>query len=532
MSGSYPPAWGASGRVHPVVLDRRIRDLLLVALGGVVAPAALALGLTVALPNVNVLLVLAVIGGLVGVVALMKSARLELTATVLAIYLLMMDGPVKLGLSGHEETAVTPDILIGAVCLGALLRILVRRERVRMPPLAAWVLAFVGIVLVEAFNPKTDGILHALGGLRQQLQWVPFFFFGYVLMRSKKRLRLMFIVVGVAAVANAVVSTYQAKLSPTTLASWGPGYRKLYQPVSVGDSAKHARVAYTGEGEAQVRPTGLGSDSGFSGGVGMLALPFSLALLATWRSRRRWLAIVFALGGLAGVISGLGRLQVVGALLGVVIFLALAKLAGQAKRPLMATLVVLALALPLAVGYVSLLRGGTFARYGSLENASPEALATHKSKAYTLIPHELETVPFGVGLGTTGPVAGFGGADHDELNGHVVSAETQWNMLADEVGAPGLILWAVLSIYVLVIAARGLRTIRDPDLAILLAAACAPFATLLITGWTGPFETSSALGTYFWFAIGIVAYWFAGRRRLPAPAPARMAGALGAVGAS
>ena len=39
--------------------------------------------------------------------------------------------------------------------------------------------------LVEAFNPSTHGILKILGGFRQQLEWIPFFFFGYVVMRSK-----------------------------------------------------------------------------------------------------------------------------------------------------------------------------------------------------------------------------------------------------------------------------------------------------------------------------------------------------------
>ncbi len=50
-------------------------------------------------------------------------------------------------------------------------------------------LAFVVLVLAEAFNPDTHGLLKIVGGFRQQLEWVPFFFFGYVLMRSKERLR-------------------------------------------------------------------------------------------------------------------------------------------------------------------------------------------------------------------------------------------------------------------------------------------------------------------------------------------------------
>ena len=55
-------------------------------------------------------------------------------------------------------------------------------------------------VIVEAFDPKTLGLLKVLGGFRQQLEWVPFFFFGYALIRTKRRFRQLFLVLGVIAV--------------------------------------------------------------------------------------------------------------------------------------------------------------------------------------------------------------------------------------------------------------------------------------------------------------------------------------------
>jgi len=507
--------WGGSS--HPVVVDRKVRDLLIVALAGVLLPAALALGITVAFPHLSLTIVLAIFAGLIAVVALMKSTRLELTVTLLGVYLLVLNGPVKLGLGSHEATAAVPDILIGAVCLGAILRIVVRREKVRMPPMTAWVLAFVGTVVIEAFNPKTHGVLKILAGFRQQLQWVPFFFFAYALMRSKRNIRFFMILVCVCALANAVVATYQTSISPSQLASWGPGYRALYDPTSLGKSAGHARV-YDSEGEARPRPVGLGSDSGFSGGVGELALPFSLALLITWGRRRRWIPIVFALGSIVGIATGLGKTQVIGSLLGVVVFAAFAWLGGrQSKRVLAAFLTVLALTIPFGVLFLTVVKSGTFSRYNTFENTSSSELATHKAGAYTLIPHLLETVPFGVGLGTAGPVSGVGGTVTDQVEGHVVTAETQYNLIVDELGGPGLIVWAAISIGFCFVVARGMRTIRDRDLAILLAACCAPFVTLMITGFTGPFETSSAHGPYFWWAIGMAAYWFAGKRRVDAP---------------
>jgi hypothetical protein len=504
---------GGPGAVHPVVLDRRIRDFALIALTALV-PAALALGITVALPHTNVLIVVAAIVAVVAIVALIVNSRLEISVGLLAVYLGLLDGPIKLGIGRSEATAAVRNVLILAVCLGAILRLIAGRERFKLPPLSGWVLAFVAIVVVDAFNPKTQGALHALGGFRQQLQWVPFFFFGYVLMRSKKRFRQLFVIVGVIGLANGIVATYQTSLSPSQLASWGPGYRALYQPTTVGKKGSVARN-YSSEGEARVRPLGLGSDSGFSGGVGVIALPFTLALLATWRSRRRWVAALFGLGALVAVATGLGRLQVVGAVLGVFAFAALASLAGRkVTRALAALLVVAALAIPLGALFVSAVGGGTFSRYSSIApSEATSTVPTHKSAAWTKIPSFLAKAPLGVGLGTVGAAGGFGGKITELVEGHGVSAETQYNLIADELGIPGLLIWVALTIFVIVLVARGISRVEDGELAIILAGAFAPFVALTLEGFSGPFITSTASGPYFWLAVGMAAYWFAGPGR-------------------
>lgn len=508
---------GGAGAIHPVVLDRRIRDLARVG-GAALASGALALGLTIALPHTSVFVVLGAIVAVVGIVALVVNSRLEVSVAILAVYLGLMDGPIKLGIGRSEATAAVRNVLVLAVCLGALLRLFARREKVRLPPLTGWVLAFTAIVVLDAFNPKTHGILHVLGGFRQQLQWVPFFFFGYALVRSKKRLRQLFIIVGVIGLANGAVAAYQTGLGPSQIASWGPGYRALYQPTSVGKKGSVART-YSSEGEARIRPLGLGSDSGFSGGVGVIALPCTLALLAVWRSRKRWTAIVLCLGALVAVATGLGRLQVVGAVLGVLAFAGFASLAGaRATRAIAAMLVVIVLAIPLGAVFVSAVGGGTFKRYESIApgNAT-ETVPSHKSSAWQNIPKFLASAPLGVGLGTVGAAGGFGGKITELVEGHGVSAETQYNVVADELGAPGLIVWVALTLYVIALATLGIRHFRgDGELAIMLAGAFAPFVALTLEGFSGPFITSTASGPYFWLAIGIAAYWFAGpgRRQL------------------
>ncbi len=122
------------------------------------------------------------------------------------------------------------------------------------------------------------------------------------------------------------------------------------------------------------------------------------------------------------------------------------------------------------------------------------------------------------------------------MEGHGVSAETQYNLVADEIGAPGLIAWIALTIFVIVLVARRMRRVRDGELAIMLAGMFAPFVALTLEGFSGPFITSTASGPYFWLAIGVAAYWFAGpglRSLGVRPAPPLVAeGAPRAVGAT
>jgi hypothetical protein len=95
-----------------------------------------------------------------------------------------------------------------------------------------------------------------------------------------------------------------------------------------------------------------------------------------------------------------------------------------------------------------------------------------------------------------------------------VSSETQYNLITNELGAPGLIVWIALSVYMVVVITRGMRTVRNEDLAILLAGGFAPFIALLAESTSGAFTDSGISGPYFWFAVGLAAFWFAGPGRL------------------
>lgn len=484
------------------------RDRLLLAVG---ALSALALGLAIAaaVPKPSTALIIAVAVAPAGVVALILNPRLEVGVTILAVYLGLLDGPVKLGSGAHEEATVFRDVLIAAVSLGALLRLTVRKRAFSLPPLSGWVLLFVVWVLAETFNPNTHGFVKALGGYRQQLEFVPFFFFGYAVMRSTSRFRKLFIVLGVLALANGIVSTYQTKLGVGQLASWGPGYRELVEGVG-GSSAR----AYVSEGVSHVRPPGLGKDAGFGGGVGAIALPCLLALLASTGRRKRLTALVLSLGALLAVVTGLGRLQVVGAVLAVVAFAVLSASAGRrVTRPLLAVLGVLVLALPLGALLISAESPGTFSRYAEIAPENVAGAKDKKTSELQRLPHQLSVEPFGVGLATAGAAAGFGGKSTELLEGHNVGAETQYNFLGDELGIPGIVIWTGLLLTMVGLAARRLRFIADVELRIDLAAVFAVPISWLITGISGPVSASSAAGPFYWLAAGIAAYWFLGPGR-------------------
>jgi O-antigen ligase len=266
-----------------------------------------------------------------------------------------------------------------------------------------------------------------------------------------------------------------------------------------------------------VRPPGLGKDAGFAGGVGLLALPCTLALLATGGRRKRRVAVLLCLGSLLAVVTGLGRLQVVGAVFAMIAFALLSASAGRRmRRPLTALFAILVLAVPLGAILVSVEAPGTFDRYAEIAPGNAVSAKDKKTSELTRLPHLLSVAPFGVGLASAGAAAGFGGRVTGQIEGHGVGSETQYNFIADEVGLPGLLLWAGLLLNLILLAARRLRHIADVELRIDLAGVFAVLVSLLLIGISGPVMGSAALGSFFWFTAGVGSYWFLGPGRAAA----------------
>ncbi|HST54663.1 MAG TPA: O-antigen ligase family protein [Solirubrobacteraceae bacterium] len=497
--------------LHPAVVDRRVRDLTLLGLVGGLLPCAIALGIALKVPDPNLFALAGVVAGTLGVVALMLSTRYEATLAILAIYLGTIDGVIKLT-TGSQATSSIRDLLIGAITLGALVRLVASRERIRLPPLSGWVIAFVALVVIEAANPELRGIPKLLAGFKQHLEWIPFFFFGYLLMRSKERFRKFFLLLGVIALANGVVSTIQTQLTPSQLASWGPGYAARIN----GTGSVSGRVYTDSRDKARVRPPGLGSDLGFGGGVGVLALPGILALLAAGGlSRRSPFALLLFVGALVAIVTSLQRTDVLGAVVAVIAFALLSLSVGRkVARPLAALLIVASISMVVISVLSSSAGQGVFSRYASI---SPDKAAS-TSYSYRVgdiseIPADINSFPFGAGLATAGAARTFGGVGGAVVDGHVASAESQYNYITLELGLPGLLLWVSLTVALLVLVIRRIRLIPDIELRLSLAGVFAVVIAFTMMGFAGPTMSNLPYGPFFWFAVGIAAYWFGGAQR-------------------
>ena len=532
MSNPYPHLVDRVGWGHPSVLGRRVRERVLVGLSALVAVVlAFAASLEMPQPTVeNMALALVITLAFLGLLALVFSTRYEVTLTVLALYLGLLDGPIKLEHPGRL-TSAGRDVLIIAIAAGMLMRLLLKRQRLTRPPLSGWVMVFVAVVLVQAFNPDTGSILKVLGGYRQELEFVPFFFFGYLIIRSKQRFRQLFLLFGVIALANGLVGAYQSRLTPGQVATWGPGYAERIEGGS-SNSTKLSGRTYVAEGAPHVRPTALGSDAGAGGAVGVIALPGLLALLAAGKTRRRWPVVLGILGALLAIGTSASRTFVVVGAAELVVFVGLALIARAGiSRALAGLMAGLVLATGAGVALIALDGGQILHREEGLINPTPregkglevekEQGEDNKTRNLSEIPRDIADAPFGIGLGVTGAVSGFGGGGKPTLEEEKVSGGSAYNLLTVETGALGLFIWLGLSASVIVLGISRLRRIEDTELRLYLVGMLTAFIAVAIQGLSAPTLAVSPAGAFQWFAVGVLAFWIAGPGWATATARAR-----------
>lgn len=440
------------------------------------------------------------------------SRRYHVALAVLLLYIGLVDGVLKLQ-SSSELPGLGRDLLFYAIAIGMLVRLVLRRRSAELPPLSAWVLAFSAVVLVQLANPGNGSLLHSVASLRQHLEFVPLFFIAFTVMRSTSRLRAFFLLLALVGAVNGVVGSVQLGLSPEQLSAWGPGYERLLNGDDLGGTGA-PRTAEDADGNKVVRPPGLGSDMGFAGVIGGMAIPGAIALAVASRRRRRReqvLAAVLLAACIAGVATSLSRSAVISGVVGVLAFACLVAVARPRKIPAVFAMLVLFTGLATAVGvYVSQGREGSFERLSSITPDRAVGTAVDsRSSTLSAIPIYVREFPLGAGIGSVGPAAGV----IDPPPPRFLNAESQFTFMLVELGVPGLLVFLAFQAALLGMVLRWIRRTATFELALLLAALAAPLFASIALWVVGVVTVSTPNNAYLWFAAGTLAFWM--RPRAP-----------------
>lgn len=439
---------------------------------------------------------------------MLASSKTNATLAVLMVYLAVADGVIK-NKSGSSAATLGRDVLLYAIAVGVLLRKMQRQEPFSAPPLTGWIVAFVAVVAVQLANPADESFTHSLASVRPHLEFVPLFFLGYSVMRSRARIKGFLIILTAVAAINGVVGLVQFGLSPSQLASWGPGYAQKIE----GTNGLSPRNFVDSSGQKHVRPFALGSDEGFGGIIGLLAAPAAFAILSLPGNRRLKIAVgLFSIGIVLAVVTSQARVAIVGAVVSILAFMVLATSSRRVFR------LVGGLLIGGTIAYVAItaLTGSTnshlFDRYSSIApNKVFSTSASYRSDTFgKSLPKYLTGYPLGAGIGKVGPASNSAGG----TGGKGLNAESEPNYAVLELGIPGLIVLIGFQLRLLVLS-MGVRRLKDLELRLLLAALAAPLFAMFAMGWVGITTAATPGSPYLWFVAGILAYWLITLRQRP-----------------
>jgi len=436
------------------------------------------------------------------------SERYEWTLAVLVVYLGLLDGFLKLS-TGSTVATLGRDVLLYAIAGGAFVRVVLRRRPLESPPLMLGVIAWVVICLVQVLNPVVPSISHAFAGVRQHIEFVPLFFLGYAVMRSERRLMGLFWLLIIVAAVNGIVSLVQSSLTPAELAAWGPGYASEV----FGTATQTGRTFLdSATGVTHVRPPALGSDFGFGGIVGAMALPGALAIAMAGGKSRRYIPFlgVCVVLAVVGVVTSQSRTAVLSAAIAVMAFLLLTV---TSRRGLTAIVVAALLTLVTYFGLTTVFGGVTSGpnRYSSIAPTKVISTAVAaRQGTVALIPTYLVDYPLGDGIGSVGPAGGssVGGA----VSSNGLDAESEPTFLIIELGIPGLLIMYALLLWGMRMGV-SLRVLAERRLQVALAALAAVFIAVCVGCFVGANTANSPTSPFIWLALGTFAYWGSEMRR-------------------
>lgn len=481
------------------VLDRRALarawkgDLAIVLCGALVC-----LGLAVALPDTPYLLLGAALAFAGVALFLIVEASPGRVTALLAIYLGLVDGALRL-VTGMATLTLVRDVLIILAAAAMLVRATGKPSWPRTPPLTVWLVALVGLVCVQVLNPLQASPAHGIAAIRQHVEFIPFFFFGFLAVRSRGALRTTLAIMVILAAVNGAVGYIQFTMTPDQLSSWGAGYERILS----GSGALTSRVFTDAVGAVHVRPPALGSDLGFGANMGALAIAPLLALTFVLPARRRLWLIPIAVGIVAAVVTGQSRSAVIAAVVAAVAYTAFVTSGRRAVVALVSLLCGIVVTWLVVGAFTANFAPGLFDRYSTI--GPSKVLSTtqeDRGGSIGLLDDYIRDYPLGAGLGSGGPAVGFFAKPSDRP----LNSETEFNFLVIELGIPGLVLLLSFVVRLLTLS-LALRQEADPETRLLLAAIAAPLVAMFATWFSGTPTATVPGGPFLWFSAGVLVWW-------------------------
>jgi O-antigen ligase len=120
-----------------------------------------------------------------------------------------------------------------------------------------------------------------------------------------------------------------------------------------------------------------------------------------------------------------------------------------------------------------------------------------------LFPGLATTYPLGVGVGTVGPAAGFGGTNVGSVS---YNSEDEWNYLVVETGLLGVVIYVAFIFRLMWLALTRIRHVPDATGRLYLAALAAPIFAILVADFSGPTSAALPAAPFLWLVAGILAY--------------------------
>lgn len=418
------------------------------------------------------------------------------------IFATLFEGVLKLKTTGTANIIayLGRDILLYPVVIGAIVRIFVLKSITisqERPPLTKPIIAFVIICFIQLFNPSALNIVNGLINLRNHIEMIPLFFFGFYSMRNPKNIHILFWLMIIFAVINSLVAVYQHQIGIDEIIKWGPGYRRMFTSVS------DARIWIDSKGVTHIRPPALGSDMGYATGVIQIALPLLISLIAIYLGKnKKYIPLLIAmmcvmiLGAFVSGIRSLMMLSVIGA---IITLLLQVKIKNTAFIVILIFLVSLGGILGLQLTSETL-GEEIYDRYEGL--TSPiTAFSSHRGGSFLALFEYIWRFPLGRGIGLAGPAAGrFAKGEYIEP----INTETYFNFILSETGLPGLILITFIAVSTIIKGYKLHSKIQNNELSWYASAQLGVLVSLFVGCFGTPLLVSYPFNSAFWFLGGMI----------------------------